>query len=92
MIWPTVDRVGLVPMARSDRYGRVTEHSCAKQVKNGAKIYDIGLDAVRAGRAGAFFKAEVAFMEGLGYKRQFARLVDIDGKTYRVYEWVRSSR
>jgi RHS repeat-associated protein len=58
------------------------------QVKSGAKIFDIGLDASRGGRTGVFFKAEVAFMEKAGYTRQFAKLTEIDGKTYRVYEWV----
>ncbi len=61
----------------------------SKQVKSGARIFDIGLDAARGGRTGVFFKAEVAFMEKAGYTRQFVKLTEIEGKTYRVYEWVR---
>jgi hypothetical protein len=56
--------------------------------KSGAKIFDIGLDAARGGGAGVFYKAEVAFMQGMGYTRQFVKLIDIDGKTYRMYQWV----
>ena len=60
----------------------------ADQASSGTRIFDIGLDASRGGRSGVFFRAEVAFMEKLGYKRQFVKLVRIDDKTYRVYEWV----
>ena len=60
----------------------------ANQVPSGAKIYDIGLDASRGRRTGVFFKAEVAFMEKMGYTRKFVKTVEIDGRTYRMYEWV----
>jgi len=64
----------------------------AKQVKSGAKIWDIGLDVSRGGRSGVFYKAEVAFLERAGYTRHFVKLVEIDGKTYRMFEWVHAAR
>jgi len=64
----------------------------ANQVKSGARIFDIGLDVARGGRSGVFFKAEVAFMEKLGYKRQFVKLVEVEGKAYRTYEWVKPAQ
>lgn len=63
----------------------------AEQVASGARIFDIGLD-VRRAAGGKFFKAEAAFMARLGYKRQFVRLVEIEGKTYRMYEWMRAAQ
>jgi RHS repeat-associated protein len=60
----------------------------ADQVKSGAKILDIGLDVARGGRTGVFYKAEVAFMEAAGYTRQFVKLVEVNGKTYRMFQWV----
>jgi hypothetical protein len=60
----------------------------ARQVKSGAKIMDIGLDVARGTRTGAFYKAEVAFLEKAGYTRQFVKLCEIDGKTYQIYQWV----
>jgi RHS repeat-associated protein len=59
-----------------------------KQIKNGTKILDIGLDAARGGRAGVFYKAEVAYLEAARYTRQFVKLIQIEGKTYRLYQWV----
>jgi hypothetical protein len=60
------------------------------QVKSGARIFDIGLDVSRGGRTDVFFKAEVALMETMGYQRQFVKRVEVDGKAYRIYEWMPS--
>jgi hypothetical protein len=61
-------------------------------VKSGARIFDIGLDTARGGRGGVFFKAEVALMENLGYKRTFVGLIEVNGRTVRMYEWVRIAK
>lgn len=60
----------------------------ADHVQNGARVLDVGLDAARGGRSGVFFKAEAALMGGLGYERRFLKVVELDGKIVRVYEWV----
>jgi RHS repeat-associated protein len=60
----------------------------ADQVRSGVRIFDIGLDASRGGRAGVFFKAEVALLEKMGYTRKYVTTIEIGNTQYRLYEWV----
>jgi len=60
----------------------------AGQMKKGASILDIGLDASRGGTSGAFYKAEVQLLQKAGWKREFVRFAKMNGKTYRMYRWM----
>jgi len=60
-----------------------------RQIKDGARIYDLGLDVSRPRGHTPFYLAEEQFLRSRGFARQFRGLVEVEGRTLRLFEWVR---
>lgn len=62
-----------------------------RQITRGSRIFDIGIDVQRKDGGSAFYKAELELLNRAGFIRKLVGLVDVEGKLYRLYEWVPAS-
>ena len=60
-----------------------------EQIKSGRKIFDIGIHRGRLDGRSPYYNAEVTELLNAGYQRVFKQWVKVDGKNFRLYEWVK---
>jgi len=56
------------------------------QVKAASGFWILTSMLAEVGRGGLFYKAEVAFLERLGFKHQFGHYIEVGGKKTAVWE------